>query len=235
MAPVIQAGAIAAETAPFLGREVFRPAALSTESIKRIFDVVASSILLVVLLPLFALLVLAQLAVSPRAPVFFRQKRVGRGGALFPCMKFRTMCPNADVVLRELLERDPAARAEWETNQKLRRDPRVSPVGAVLRATSLDELPQLWNVLRGEMSLVGPRPVTESEIGKWYGPLGGAAPYKSVRPGITGLWQVSGRSTTSYEHRVALDCRYVRELSIANDARILVRTVGAVLWQRGAC
>jgi lipopolysaccharide/colanic/teichoic acid biosynthesis glycosyltransferase len=196
--------------------------------------VVSATVLLLFLLPVFALLIAAQLASSPRAPVFFRQMRVGRGGVLFPCLKFRTMCPSADAVLRELLERDPAARAEWAATHKLKRDPRVSPVGSILRATSIDELPQLWNILRGDMSLVGRRPVTETEIESWYERLGGATAYKSVRPGITGLWQVSGRSGTTYEQRVALDCKYVRELSIANDARILLRTIGAVVRQRGA-
>lgn len=144
------------------------------------------------------------------------------------------MCPNADVVMRQLLERDPASRLEWAATHKLKRDPRVSPLGEILRWTSLDQLPQLWNVLRGEMSLVGPRPVTEAEMENWYERFNGAAAYKSVRPGITGLWQVSGRSATTYEQRVSLDCKYVRELSIANDAWILFRTVGAVLSQSGA-
>jgi lipopolysaccharide/colanic/teichoic acid biosynthesis glycosyltransferase len=208
---------------------------LPAPSAKRAFDMTFSVLLLIALVPLFALLIAAQLASNPRAPVFFRQMRVGRGGALFPCLKFRTMCPDAATVLRELLDRDPAARAEWTATQKLKHDPRVSRVGAILRATSLDELPQLWNVLRGDMSLVGPRPVTATEIATRYEPLGGGTAYKSVRPGITGLWQVSGRSGTTYEHRVALDCKYVRELSFANDLQILVRTVGVVLRQSGAC
>jgi lipopolysaccharide/colanic/teichoic acid biosynthesis glycosyltransferase len=145
------------------------------------------------------------------------------------------MRADADQVLHHLLVQDPQARAEWETTQKLRRDPRVSPIGRVLRATSLDELPQLWNVLRGDMSLVGPRPVTFSEIQKWYADLGGTASYMAVRPGITGLWQVSGRSQTTYESRVALDCQYVRDLSLRNDGLILLRTFGAVIRQQGAC
>lgn len=213
----------------FLGLE------LSSCFCKRAFDVFAAASLLIFLLPLFAGLIAVQLAFNFQAPVFFRQMRVGRGGVMFPCMKFRTMCPNADTLLRELLERDPAACAEWSAAQKLRRDPRITPVGAVLRATSLDELPQLWNVLRGDMSLVGPRPVTEAEIANRYEPLGAATAYKSVRPGITGLWQVSGRNETSYEHRVMLDCRYVRELSIRTDVRILLRTMSAVLRRDGAC
>ena len=144
------------------------------------------------------------------------------------------MCVNADMALRVLLENDPVVRAEWDASQKLRRDPRVSGIGSVLRATSLDEIPQLWNVLRGEMSLVGPRPVTEDEMRRWYEILGGSVAYKAVRPGITGLWQVSGRSRTTYEYRVTLDCQYVRELSVLNDLRILCRTVSAVLRGDGA-
>jgi undecaprenyl-phosphate galactose phosphotransferase len=151
------------------------------------------------------------------------------------CLKFRTMYPDADRILRELLARDPSSRAEWEGTQKLRRDPRVSRIGRLLRATSLDELPQLWNVLRGEMSLVGPRPVTSSEMRKWYEVLGGATLYMLVRPGITGLWQVSGRSGTTYERRVALDCQYVESLSLRNDALILLRTVGVLIRREGAC
>lgn len=209
--------------------------ATSIGSAKRAFDVAVAGLLLVLLLPLFALLIAVQFTASPRAPIFYRQMRVGRGGVLFPCLKLRTMCPNADAVLRELLERDAAARAEWAATHKLIRDLRVSRLGLVLRVTSLDELPQLWNVLRGEMSLVGPRPVTEAEFAMWYERLGAADAYRSVRPGITGLWQVSGRSGTRYEQRVALDCRYVRELCFINDARILLRTVGAVLRQSGAC
>ncbi len=202
---------------------------------KRAFDMMFSALLLAFLAPLFAGITLAQLVFAPRAPVLYRQRRVGRGGETFFCLKFRSMCTNADIVLRELLERDPQARDEWAASHKLRNDPRISRVGRILRATSLDELPQLWNVLRGDMSLVGPRPVTEGEMQKWYKALGGAEAYKAVRPGITGLWQISGRSGTTYDRRVSLDCRYVGELSAGNDIRILLRTVSAVLRQEGAC
>ena len=201
---------------------------------KRTFDVMFSALLLAFLAPLFASVTLAQLVSAPRAPVLYRQRRVGRGGEVFSCLKFRSMCTNADVILRELLKRDLQVRDEWAASHKLKDDPRISRVGRILRATSLDELPQLWNVLRGDMSLVGPRPVTEGELQKWYEALGGAEAYKSVRPGITGLWQISGRSGTTYDRRVSLDCRYVRELSAGNDLRILLRTLGAVLRQEGA-
>jgi len=202
---------------------------------KRAFDVMFSALLLASLAPLFAGVTLAQLVSAPRAPVLYRQRRVGRGGEMFFCLKFRSMCTNADVILRDLLERDPQACDEWAASQKLKNDPRISRVGRILRATSLDELPQLWNVLRGDMSLVGPRPVTEGEMQKWYEALGGGEAYKAVRPGITGLWQISGRSRTTYDRRVSLDCRYVGELSAGNDIRILLRTVGVVLRQEGAC
>ena len=201
---------------------------------KRLFDVIVSLILIFFLLPLFLAILLAQVASTPGAPVFFWQPRVGKDGKIFFCLKFRTMCVNADGVLRALLSNDAVARAEWEASQKLKNDPRVSGMGHVLRATSLDEIPQLWNVLRGEMSLVGPRPVTEGEMQRWYETLGGSTAYKAVRPGITGLWQVSGRSSTTYEHRVKLDCQYVRDISALNDLRILCRTIGAVLCRDGA-
>jgi lipopolysaccharide/colanic/teichoic acid biosynthesis glycosyltransferase len=157
---------------------------------------------------------------------------VGRGGALFGCLKFRSMVIDSEARLAELLARDPAARAEWEATRKLKRDPRVTSVGRFLRASSLDELPQLINVLRGEMSLVGPRPVIQAELEQHYGAA--AAHYMSVRPGITGLWQVSGRNDTTYEQRVRLDVSYVARASFAEDLRILLATPVAVLRRRGA-
>jgi lipopolysaccharide/colanic/teichoic acid biosynthesis glycosyltransferase len=143
------------------------------------------------------------------------------------------MCRDADIVLTQLLKRDPAAKREWETNRKLRHDPRVTRVGRFLRATSLDELPQLINVLAGQMSLVGPRPVTRAELAKFYGPMETAA-YSSVRPGLTGLWQVKGRSELGYDNRVALDTLYAQRLSIRTDLVILVQTIDVVVRQRGA-
>ncbi|WP_431312809.1 sugar transferase [Roseateles agri] len=165
------------------------------------------------------------------APIFFGHYRVGLDGRLFRCLKFRSMLLDADRALADLLRDDPAARAEWERDQKLTNDPRITPVGHFLRKTSLDELPQLFNVLRGEMSLVGPRPITVGELPRygrtrWH--------YLSVRPGITGLWQVSGRNNTSYEERVALDRRYVEQRSMAGDVGILLKTVRVVLLREGA-
>jgi exopolysaccharide production protein ExoY len=165
------------------------------------------------------------------APILFAHYRVGRNGELFRCLKFRSMYRDSERMLQELLLSDPAARAEWERDQKLSRDPRVTPVGHFLRKTSLDELPQLINVLRGEMSLVGPRPITTGELARY-----GAARwhYLSVTPGMTGLWQVSGRNNTTYDERVALDRRYVEERSVGLDLSILWRTLGVVLARDGA-
>lgn len=202
---------------------------------KRVLDIVVSVVFLILVMPTLISITTIQIIHSPKNPILFRQLRIGRDGRVFHCLKFRTMCVNADAVLQALLDRDPALRAEWATSQKLKNDPRISRVGHVLRVTSLDELPQIWNVLRGEMSLVGPRPVTDAEMRNWYEPLGGADAYRSVRPGITGLWQVSGRSGTTYKQRVELDCHYVSSLSPVNDMWILCRTIGAVLRQDGAC
>ena len=165
------------------------------------------------------------------APVLFAHYRVGHDGKLFRCMKFRTMYRDAERMLSELLAKDPAARAEWQREQKLLRDPRVTPIGQFLRRTSLDELPQLFNVLRGEMSLVGPRPITVGELTR-YGRV--RWHYLSVRPGMTGLWQVSGRNNTSYDERVALDRRYVEERSVWMNLRILLKTVKVVVARDGA-
>ena len=165
------------------------------------------------------------------APIFFGHYRVGRDGELFRCLKFRSMYRDADRMLKELLESDPQARADWDRDQKLGNDPRITPVGHFLRKTSLDELPQLFNVLRGEMSLVGPRPITTGELTRY-----GAARwhYLSVQPGMTGLWQVSGRNNTTYDERVALDRRYVEARSFRLDLSILVRTIKVVVARDGA-
>ncbi len=141
---------------------------------------------------------------------------------------------NGEITLREHLDRDPAARAEWRETHKLKSDPRVTSFGKYLRALSLDELPQLWNILRGDMSLVGPRPITQLELESWYSPLNADEDYLSVRPGLTGLWQTSGRSNTSYPERVALDKRYVEQVSFRNDFYILYRTFWTVVRREGA-
>jgi exopolysaccharide production protein ExoY len=197
---------------------------------KRAMDIAGAGLLLLLALPVF--LVIAALVRMDGGRVFYAHPRVGRGGRAFGCLKFRSMVADADRRLAALLERDPTARAEWEASRKLRNDPRVTWIGRVLRATSLDELPQLVNVLKGEMSLVGPRPVQAAELAAYYGAA--AQHYLSVRPGITGPWQVSGRSDTSYAQRVALDVGYVTHPSLAQDVKILLRTPLAVLARRGA-
>lgn len=197
--------------------------------VKRGFDLVAGSILLLLALPLFG--VIALLVALDGGAVIYRHQRVGRGLRGFDCLKFRTMMPGAEICLEEYLDHHPAARTEWQAHQKLGFDPRVTPVGRFLRASSLDELPQLVNVLRGDMSLVGPRPVTVAELHHYHRHL---SDYAAVRPGITGLWQVSGRSDTGFARRVELDSRYVRGRSLAMDIAILLRTLPVVLRREGA-
>jgi Undecaprenyl-phosphate galactose phosphotransferase WbaP len=197
---------------------------------KRALDILGAGVGLVLLSPFF--LIVALMVRADGGPAFFAHQRVGRGGKLFGCLKFRSMVVDSQARLEALLANDPAARAEWEATRKLKNDPRITRIGRFLRSTSLDELPQLINVLRGEMSLVGPRPVQEAEIDRYYG--ASAAHYMAVRPGITGLWQVSGRSETSYESRVALDVSYVSRPSLLADISILLRTPVAVLSRRGA-
>jgi len=161
----------------------------------------------------------------------FSHTRVGRDRALFQCHKFRTMYVDADQRLADLLSRDEDAKREWETHFKLKNDPRITSLGSFLRKSSLDELPQLFNVLKGDMSLVGPRPVVEEEL-KLYGEY--ASDYLSARPGITGLWQVSGRNDLDYNERVTLDVTYVRQWTNWLDLRILMKTVLVVFTHRGA-
>lgn len=164
-------------------------------------------------------------------PVFYGHHRLGAQGKRFRCWKFRTMHTHAERLFDECLRSDPDLRAEWEQNHKLRNDPRVTSIGRFLRKTSLDELPQLWNVLRGEMSLIGPRPIVDTEVNK-YGKI--YELYKRIRPGISGLWQVSGRNDTSYATRIGMDSYYVRNWSVWLDLVILARTVRSVLFSRGA-
>lgn len=165
-------------------------------------------------------------------PVFFAHTRIGKDGKPFPCYKFRSMVVNSQEMLQKYLVKNPAAREEWERDFKLKDDPRVTPIGKFLRSTSLDELPQIFNVLRGEMSLVGPRPVIQEELDKYYGET--AKLYCTVKPGITGLWQVSGRSDIGYDERVALDATYIKYRSMWGDIVILWKTIGVVLMKKGA-
>jgi Undecaprenyl-phosphate galactose phosphotransferase WbaP len=197
--------------------------------LKRVFDVFAALVLLV--LGALPLLYIALRIRRDGGPAIFAHKRVGQTGKVFPCFKFRTMQVDAEERLRELLANDPAARAEWEREFKLRNDPRITPIGQFLRRTSLDELPQLFNVIRGEMSLVGPRPVIRAELARY----GDDVDYfLMVRPGMTGLWQVSGRNDTGYDTRVYLDTWYVKNWSLWYDIAILFKTIRVVLNREGA-
>lgn len=201
----------------------------ATRVSKRLFDIVGASLLLSLLSPLF--LVIAIQARRDGGPVLFGHRRIGARGRTFKCWKFRTMVPDAEAVLARLLASDPEARAEWERDFKLRNDPRITPIGRFLRTTSLDELPQLINVLAGEMSLVGPRPIVRDEVKRY-----GAAfhDYSRCRPGITGVWQISGRNDVGYGERVQLDRDYARNWSFVNDLRLLLRTPQVVLRRSGA-
>jgi Undecaprenyl-phosphate galactose phosphotransferase WbaP len=200
-----------------------------TKVAKRMFDIVLSCAALAVFV--IPMLVVGLLVKLDGGPAIFGHRRVGEGGRMFACLKFRSMRVDAEQQLADLLARDETARREWEVAQKLKADPRVTRIGRVLRKTGLDELPQLLNVIRGDMSLVGPRPVTVSEM-EYYGTE--ADRYKRVRPGITGLWQVSGRSDTTYAQRVSLDAWYVANWSPWHDLVIILKTIPAVLSRRGA-
>jgi Undecaprenyl-phosphate galactose phosphotransferase WbaP len=197
---------------------------------KRVLDLVLTLLGAVLVLPLIALITLWIKADSP-GPVLYAQPRIGQDGKQFQTWKFRSMVANADGILRRYLEDNPAMRDEWERTHKLRDDPRITRVGRFLRRTSLDELPQLWNVLKGEMSLVGPRPIVEAEIPK-YGDQFNL--YTKVKSGLTGMWQISGRSDTSYQERVQLDSFYVRNWSVWLDLYILFRTIETVVLRKGA-
>lgn len=188
---------------------------------RRTFDIVFSLLALFVTLPLMIVIVLT-IRLSSAGPAFYRQRRLGVRGRSFDCLKFRTMVADAEGVLTELLARRPELKREFEEKHKLTNDPRITRVGHLLRKTSLDELPQFLNVLKGDMSVVGPRPIVSEETDRYgqFLPL-----VLSVRPGITGLWQVSGRNDTTYEERVELDCYYVKNRSLLLDLKIIFKTV----------
>ena len=198
--------------------------------IKRIFDLTLTIVGGLMISPILLAIALA-VAIDNRGRVIFAHRRVGAAGKKFPCYKFQTMIPDAEAKLKEYLAENPEARREWEETFKLTHDPRVTKLGNFLRRTSLDELPQLWNVIRGEMSLVGPRPIVQAEVVR-YGK--NIREYYMVLPGITGMWQVSGRSDTTYPERVAMDTWYVRNWSVWIDLMYLFKTVKAVFKGKGA-
>jgi exopolysaccharide production protein ExoY len=196
----------------------------------RMFDLVAAILILCFMMPFLTLLALATFISDP-GPIFYSHRRIGHRGRYFHCLKFRTMRVDGDTILEAHLRASPAARREWEATHKLRDDPRVTPLGGLMRKLSLDEFPQLLNVLSGEMSLVGPRPIVEQEVHK-YGYY--FEHYCRVRPGLTGIWQTSGRSDTSYHQRVTMDVAYVRRKSLGLDLWLLAKTLPAVLLAKGS-
>ena len=196
---------------------------------KRVFDTVTALVLLVLLSPVLVLI--AMLIRRDGGPALFAHPRVGKRRKTFKCYKFRTMVVDAEQQLEQLLQQQPALRTQWENERKLRHDPRVNGLGRFLRATSLDELPQLINVIRGEMSLVGPRPVVNAELSRYGDQVGY---YLMVRPGMTGLWQVSGRNDLDYDSRVYLDTWYVKNWSLWHDQIILFKTIDVVFRRAGA-
>ncbi len=214
------AGPGRAEVLPVVGYGLYRNFG------KRLFDITAIILSLPVTLPV--LLVLAALAAMDKSSPFFFQERVGRNGRVFRLMKIRTMVPNAEARLQAYLDSNPEARCEWDTTQKLKKDPRITRVGNILRKTSLDELPQLWNVLCGDMSIVGPRPMMVDQRSLYPGKA-----YYRLRPGITGSWQVSDRNQGSFAGRARFDAEYYEALSLKADLTILLKTVSVVVRGTG--
>ena len=194
--------------------------------IKKLFDILFSLFILVAFFPLFMIIALL-IKLSSRGPIFFLQERVGKNNTPFKCIKFRTMHPEAKDILQNILKKDHKIKREFEETHKIKNDPRITTIGKLLRKTSLDELPQFFNVLRNEMSIVGPRPIVKAEkkkYGKNFKKL------LSIKPGITGLWQVSGRNNLTYKKRVSLDLNYVKNYNLLMDIRILIRTFGVILF-----
>lgn len=218
------------EQESFVISEPRRPNPRNSFTAKRALDIAVASLALLFVAPLLLIIALLVRLQDGQAAIF-SHTRYGQNGRTFKCLKIRSMVPDAAERLQELLERDPEAKREWELTQKLIHDPRITPLGQFIRATSIDELPQLINVLKGDMSLVGPRPISLSERSK-YGE--NFADYCSVRPGITGLWQVSGRSNVSYPERVRLDTTYALNRSFWGDIVIMLKTIPAVLKSDGA-
>ena len=200
--------------------------------IKNLFDKLFSLFVLIAFVPLFLIIALL-IKLSSRGPIFFLQERVGKNNVPFKCIKFRTMYPEAKDILQNLLNKDEKIKKEFEETHKIKNDPRITTIGKLLRKTSLDELPQFFNVLRNEMSIVGPRPIVKAEKKKYGKHL---IKVLSIKPGITGLWQVSGRNNLTYKKRVMLDINYVKNYNLLMDIRILIRTFGVILFplDRGA-
>jgi len=200
-------------------------------SLKRTFDIIVALIGCIALLPLMLIVKICNILSGDFNPIFYRQKRIGKNGKFIYIYKFRSMVPNADEILKELLEKSPERKKEWEENQKFEHDPRITKIGNILRKTSLDEVPQMINVLKGDMSLIGPRPLIEGELDLHNG---NHELYESVRPGITGWWACNGRSATTYEERLKLEYYYVQNMSLKLDIKCIIKTVLAVIKKDGA-
>jgi len=212
------------------GASPAKSASSADRILNRAFDIVVASALVVFLAPLLTVVALL-VKMTSEGPVIFGHSRLGRDGQSFKCLKFRSMVVDSQARLAAHLAESAEARLEWERDHKLRNDPRITPIGSFLRKSSLDELPQLFNVLRGDMSLVGPRPIVTEEVHR-YGRYFSC--YAQVRPGITGLWQISGRSDTTYRRRVALDVAYSRSQSLSLNVKILFMTVPSVMLAKGS-
>ena len=212
-----------------MGAFSFTPGQIFYLFIKRLIDILCGLIGVIVLIPITIIVKLVYVLTGDKAKIFYRQKRIGENGKEIRIWKFRSMVPNADEVLKELLK-DPKYKAEWDANQKFANDPRITKVGRILRKTSIDELPQLMNVLKGDMSLVGPRPLVAGELEKF----GGLKLYQKVKPGITGWWGCNGRSNIDYRERLELEYYYVRNCSLYLDLLCIFRTALAVIKKDGA-
>jgi Undecaprenyl-phosphate galactose phosphotransferase WbaP len=202
------------------------PQRLDGEFFKRLFDILFSLAVLILFAPVYLLLALS-IALSSPGPILYVQERVGKNRKKFYCLKFRTMVENADDLLLEIMEKSPHLRQEFEDNFKLKKDPRITWIGRFLRMTSLDEFPQFWNVLKGDMSVVGPRPLVEEELPRYGRHINKVL---TIRPGLTGLWQVSGRNDIPYPRRVQIDLYYAKEKNLWMDMWIVFKTIGVVIF-----
>nr|WP_314435556.1 sugar transferase [uncultured Brevundimonas sp.] len=200
-----------------------------SDCVIRMLDILIATAMLIFVAPTMILIAIL-IRLQDGGPALFHQSRIGRGGMIFPCLKFRSMAVNADATLEGLITRAGVHQVEWALTEKMREDPRVTPLGRLLRVSSLDELPQLLNVLRGDMSLVGPRPIVAAEVWRYGRRI---RHYTAVRPGLTGLWQVKGRNDVSYRRRVAMDVTLVRRRSVSTYCAILLLTIPAVIRRQG--
>ena len=199
--------------------------------IKRLFDIMMGLIALIMLIPIALGIKIATLLSGDKHPIFFKQERIGKNGKTFSFYKFRSMVPNADELLEQTLKMDKIAADEWKNYQKITNDPRITKIGKFLRKTSLDELPQFINILKGDMSMIGPRPLVEGELDTFYG---SHEVYESIKPGITGWWACNGRSDTTYTERLKLEYYYVKNQSLILDIKCIFKTISAVFSKTGA-